>query len=187
MKRNIILFALSLLFIASHIIFSKMIIVDKNIQILELESQHKETNEKYITAQILSNQLDQVYNIFENNLALSKNDDLNKEASMEFLKELTDIMEKIDIKVSQIIPGKKQKKGILINVPYVLQFECDFEKLGRLVVLLESNNRIITIDNILMKNESERLKLAKNNNIAYLNQKIEMKIYTTTLNKTKSL
>ena len=53
MKRNIILFALSLLFIASHIIFSKMIIVDKNIQILELESQHKETNEKYIIWHII--------------------------------------------------------------------------------------------------------------------------------------
>ena len=106
---------------------------------------------------------------------------------MDFLKELTDIMEKIEIKINQIIPGKKQKKGVLMNIPYVLQFDCDFEKLGKLVVLLENNDRIITIDNILMKNESERLKLAKNNNIAYLDQKIEMTIYTTTLNKSTNL
>ena len=156
-KRNIILFVLTILFIFSHIFFTNTI-VDKNSQILDLELKHKEANEKYITAQILSRQLEQVYNVFENNLALTKKDDLNKEASMEFLKELTDVMEKIDIKINQIIPGKKQKKGILINIPYVLQFECDFEKLGKLVVLLENNDRIITIDNIVMKNESERLR-----------------------------
>ena len=110
MKRNIILFALTLVFIFSHIIFSKMIIVDKNSQILDLESQHKEANEKYITAQILTRQLDQVYNVFENNLALSKKDALNKEASMDFLKELTDIMEKIEIKIN--IKEKKREYNL---------------------------------------------------------------------------
>ena len=55
--------------------------------------------------------------------------------------------------MAKIIPGKKIKKGALVKVPYVLQLECDFEKLGRLVVALENNDRIIFIDDILPKEQ----------------------------------
>ena len=47
-------------------------------EIKELEAKQKSVNETYITAQILSRSLDKVYTIFENNLALNKNSEINK-------------------------------------------------------------------------------------------------------------
>jgi len=186
-KRNIILFLLIISFFGTNYILTNIIIENKTRYISELEKKHKDVNEKYITAQILSQQLENVYNIFENNLAFSKKDKINEEASMDFLKSLTDIMEKNEIDLTQIIPGKKIKKGSLIKIPYVLQFECDYEKLGKLIIALENNNRLILIDNIYLKNNVEKIKMKNTNDMDYLNQDIEMKIYTVTINKAKIL
>jgi len=182
-KRNIIIFVSTLIFIIINYLITTIIITNKTATIKNLENKHKEENEKYITAQILSQKLEQVYTIFENNLAFSKKDKLNKEASMEFLKELTDIIESYDIDLIQIIPGKKTKKGIFSNIPYTLELKCDFEKFGKFIVALEKNNRIIIIDNIYIKNQVERMKLNDENDLSFLDQKIEMQIHTVSLNK----
>ena len=154
-------------------------------KIAELEIVHKDVNEKYITAQILSQSLEKVYTIFENNLSSNKNDEKNKEASMVFLKNLTDILERLNIDLEQIIPGKKEKKGNILKIPYQLQFKCDYEKLGDFVTEIEKNNRIILIDQIIIKNDIEKTRRNENNQKEILDQHIEMKIYTVTLNKSK--
>tara|TARA_B100000029_G_scaffold479302_1_gene526242 strand:+ start:111 stop:677 length:567 start_codon:yes stop_codon:yes gene_type:complete len=184
-KRNIMLLSITTIFIILNVVLTNLLISSKMDLILELENNHNVVNERYITAQILSQKLDEVYNIFENNLALSKKDKLNEEASMEFLKEITDLMAKNDIDLKQIIPGKKVKKGALVKIPYTLQLECDFEKLGRLVVALENNDRIIFIDDIYLKNNTEKMKLINSNDMSFLNQSIEMKIHALSINKAK--
>ena len=95
LKRSLILSISCLIYIILNLSFSNLIIENKKNKIYNLETKHKTVNEKFITAQILSKSLENVYTIFETNLAMSKNDDKNKEASMEFLKYLTDIMENI--------------------------------------------------------------------------------------------
>ena len=144
----------------------------------------EKSNEKFITAQILSKSLENVYTIFETNLAMSKNDIKNKEASMEFLKYLTDIMEKYNIKLNQIIPGKKTSKGSLTNIPYDIHIVCDYEKLGEFINEIESSDRIILINELTIKNNIEKIKSnKKDQNIS--DQEIELEIQTVTINKSK--
>ena len=119
------------------------------------------------------------------NVNSNQKDEKNKEASMVFLKELTDILERLNIQLEQIIPGKKEKKGNIIKIPYQVQFKCDYEKLGDFVTELEKNNRIILIDQLIIKNDIEKTRGKNNNQKEILDQNIEMKIYTVTLNKTK--
>ena len=185
-KRNIILFLICLVYVLINMLISSIFFDKKITQIENLENNHKNVNEKYITAQILSNSLDKVYTIFENNLSFSKKDEKNQEASMEFLKELTDIAENLEMKMDQIIPGKKETKGNIIKIPYKIQFRVDYEKLGEFVTKLENNDRIIEISEFIIRNDLERTK-ANNNEGEFLKQSIEMKIYTITLNKTKIL
>ena len=186
-RRNIILFILTIIFIIINIVFTSVIVVNKNEQIRMLESDHEDVNEKYITAQILSQKLDQVYNIFENNLSYGKKDKLNEEASMDFLKDLTDIIEKNEIKLIQIIPGKRIKSGTFYKVPYDIEIECDYEEFGKFIVALENHDRIIIINSIYLKNNIEKIKLNDLDNESLLDQKIEMEIYTVSLNKAQSL
>ena len=186
LKRSLILGIACAVYIIISISLSNMLINNKKEQIYNLEARHKTVNEKFITAQILSKSLDNVYNIFENNLATSKNDDKNKEASMDFLKYLTDIMEKYNIKLNQIIPGKKIKKGSLTNIPYDIHIVCDYEKLGEFINEIESSNRIILIKELTIKNNIEKIKSnKKDQNIS--DQEIEMEIRTVTINKAKEL
>ena len=142
MKRNIILFVSILIFAGINFFGTDILINSKIKTIGSLEDEHKEENEKYITAQILSKKLENVYRIFKNNLALNKKDKLNEEASMVFLKELTDIVERYEINLVQIIPGKKSKKGIYTKIPYIIELECDYDKFGNFIVELEKNERI---------------------------------------------
>ena len=53
-KRNIILLTLTALFIGLNFMFSNFFIDGKIKTIKKLETAHKDVNEKYITAQILS-------------------------------------------------------------------------------------------------------------------------------------
>ena len=67
-KRNIILLASTLSFIVINYIIIGYYIDSKVKLIKTLETEHKDVNEKYITAQILSQKLENVYEIFENKL-----------------------------------------------------------------------------------------------------------------------
>ena len=184
LKRSLILGISCFIYIILNLSFSNLLIENKKNKIHSLEEKHNTVNEKFITAQILSKSLENVYTIFETNLAMSKNDDKNKEASMEFLKYLTDIMEKYNIKLNQIIPGKKIKKGSLVNIPYDIHIMCDYEKLGEFINEIESSDRIILINELTIKNNIEKIKLnKKDQNIS--DQEIELEIQTVTINKSK--
>tara|TARA_B110000438_G_scaffold252937_1_gene258235 strand:+ start:1846 stop:2412 length:567 start_codon:yes stop_codon:yes gene_type:complete len=186
LKRNIALMLISLIYVGLNMSLHSMLFDTKIKKIAGLEVKQKSVNETYITAQILSRSLDKVYTIFENNLASAKNSEINKEASMVFLKDLTDIIEKHDIKLDQILPGRKVKKGLISKVPYQLQFKCDYEKLGHFIVELENNNRIILIDELVINNDVDKAK-RNNDDKSILDLNIEMKIFTTSINKAVQL
>ena len=52
-----------------------------------LEEEQQELNENLISAQILASQLDRVFTLFQENLALSKADSLADDASLPFFKQ----------------------------------------------------------------------------------------------------
>ena len=73
LNRNILLFSATCLFlIINSVAYSSY--DEKYDQIIDLEDEQKVANEKFITAQILSEKLNSVYNVFESNLATNKND-----------------------------------------------------------------------------------------------------------------
>ena len=94
MKRNIILFSITVLFIISTGFIRSFLMDGKPDQIIDLEDSQKSANEKYITAQILSQSLDNVYKLFESNLSFNKND---KDDSNEFMDYLTDVLYSLGI------------------------------------------------------------------------------------------
>ena len=183
LNRNLILVITTVLFILINSLLYSYIYTDKYDKIISLEEEQKLANEKFITAQILSEKLNNVYNLFEINLASKKNDPKNKEANMLFLKELTDILEKLEIKLLQIEPGGKKKKGLLTYIPYSMEIKCNYEELGKFITELEGNNRLITVDEIIIKNGIEKIK-TNIRDISEINDLITfVSVSTVTLNK----
>ena len=185
LNRNIILLIISFIFIVINYVLVSYFYASKIDLIEELEEEQKIVNEKFITAQILSEELDNVYSVFEQNLASNKNDPKNKESNMLFLKDLTDILEKLEIKLIQIEPGGKKRKGLLTLIPYTMELKCNYEEIGKLVTELEASNRLITVDEIIIKNGIEKIKKNSNNQDAINDVKTILSINTVTLNKPK--
>ena len=73
-KRNIILFGGLILLTITYWLSSSFLISDKPLEIMVLEEEQQELNENLISAQILASQLDRVFTLFQENLALSKAD-----------------------------------------------------------------------------------------------------------------
>lgn len=182
MKRNIILGSIFIMFALSFWIGKSFSFNSKPDDILDLEVDQVIVNEKLITAQILSESLDRVYNIFENNLAVSKDDLIDEESSMKFLNSLTDLLNKFDIKIIHLKPTVHKKKGVYTYIPYELIIRCSYDKFGKFIAALESSERLIRIEEFSLKNGIEILSQAKTPEKLF-NQTIELVISTVTLSK----
>ena len=183
MKRNIILLSITILFVIIMTTLWSFVLTDKYDQIVDLEDSQKEANEKFITTQILSDSLYYVYNMFEKNLAQSKNDPLNKQASRTFINDLTDIFSKININGVGVSPAKKYNKGKYTYVPYELEFTCDYPRFGRLLAELSASERIIKIDEFKFINTPDQVRRSTGDKKQLPGAKITMTISTVTLNK----
>lgn len=181
MKRNIILLLTLVLF---NLIFRFLssLFFEKPTEIFDLEDVQRKENEKFITAQILSQSLNQVYAMFENNLATTKNDARNEDASLPFLQQLTDILEDLEIKTLKLKPKPKEKMNDFTAIPYDIQLLCSFEKFGKFILELERNDRLITIDNFVVNNGTERISNSTRPE-DLIDQVVELTISTITLNK----
>ena len=184
MKRNIILFSITTIFVLSLSLLRTFVFANKPDHVMDLEDLQKSANERYITAQILSQSLDNVYNLFEVNLATKKNDAKNDEASVEFINKLTDILHKLNINVIEIKPMSKQKSGKYTFIPYELTISCDYEKFGKLVSELERDERLININKFDYNNSPENVR--RRSDLKELPDAIiTMQISTVTLNKSR--
>tara|TARA_B110000263_G_C15214900_1_gene467051 strand:+ start:183 stop:782 length:600 start_codon:yes stop_codon:yes gene_type:complete len=184
-NRNSILVLFAVLFIFLNSMLYTYLYDQKYDLLLDLEQEQKIANEKFITAQILSEKLNSVYQLFEINLASDDNDKKNKEANMIFLKDLTDVLEKLDIKLLQIEPGSKNRKGSTTYIPYSMEIKCDYEQFGKFITELEGNNRLISVEEIQIRNGVEKIRGAIND-ISEVNDIVtNLSINTITLNKAK--
>jgi len=185
LNRNSVLVLFSILFIFLNSLLYSYLYNKKYDLILDLQQEQKIANEKFITAQILSEKLNSVYQIFESNLATDNNDEKNKEANMIFLKDLTDVLEKLDIKLLQIEPGSKNRKGSTTYIPYSMQIKCDYEKFGKFIAELEGNNRLISVEEIQIRNGVEKIR-GTIDDVSQVSDIItNLSINTITLNKMK--
>lgn len=181
MNKNLI-FAGVLSFITLLFIIENSFFVSEKPSIIRgLEKTSKSTQERFNAASILSSELKRMYNIFETNL-VTKDNQIDKEASIEFLESLTDIIEKLNIAILSIKPQKKVKKGKYTYIPYDLDVRCSYEKFGKLISALETNDRLIQIDEFKLLNNVEKISKRKGLN-DLMNHNIEMKISTISINK----
>ena len=184
MNRNSLFLLLSTLLTISFWLSLNFSIGSKPIKLKELELKQIELNEQFISAKILAEKLDQVYTLFSRNLALSLEDSLAEEASLPFLKEITNLMNKNNIALLKIRPRVRIKKENYYVAPYELTIECTYENLGNFLAEMERSPRLITVDEFSINNGIERIKsTVKEEDL--LVQEIKLKISTLTLIKSK--
>ena len=184
-KRNIILFGSMVLLTLSYWLSASFLIGDKPFEIRVLEEEQQELNENLISAQILASQLDRVFTLFQENLALSKADSLADDASLPFLDNLTDMLEDLDIKLLGIKPKPRIDKITYFKAPYIITLECSYDQFGKFLSELERSPRLITIDEFEVKNGIERIK-ANTEEEKLIYQEFVVNLSTITLVKSKS-
>ena len=184
-KRNIILFGSMILLTISYWLTASILIGDKPFEIRVLEEEQQELNENLISAQILARQLDRVFTLFQENLALSKADSLADDASLPFLNNLTDVLEDLDIKLLGIKPKPRIDKITYFKAPYIVTLECSYDQFGKFLSELERSPRLITIDEFEVKNGIERIK-ANTDEEKLIYQEFVVNLSTITLVKSKS-
>ena len=184
-KRNTILFGALLILSLSYWVCSSFMIGDKPFQITLLEDEETELNENLISAQILASQLDRVFTLFQENLALSKMDSLADDANLPFLNNLTDILDDLDITLMGIKPKPREDKRTYLKAPYLITLECTFEQFGKFLSEIERSPRLITVDEFEVKNGIERIK-ANTEEDKLIDQEFVVALSTITLVKSKS-
>ena len=184
-KRNIILFGALVLLTLSYWASASVLIGEKPFEIRLLEEEQEELNENLISAQILASQLDRVFTLFQENLALSKADSLADDANLPFLNSLTDILDDLDIKLLGIKPKPRIDKITYFKAPYIITLECTFAQFGMFLSEIERSPRLITVDEFEVKNGIERVK-ANTEEEKLLEQEFVVNLSTITLVKSKS-
>jgi|TARA_B110000444_G_scaffold250971_1_gene278172 Tfp pilus assembly protein PilO len=184
-KRNIFLFGALVLLTVSFWVSSSFLIGDKPFKIQLLEEEQAELNENLISAQILASQLDRVFTLFQENLALSKADSLADDANLPFLNNLTDMLDDLDIKLLGIKPKPRIDKMTYFKAPYIITLECTFDQFGKFLSEIERSPRLITVDEFEVKNGIERIK-ANTDEGKLVYQEFLVNLSTITLVKSKS-
>ena len=184
-KRNIILFGCLIVLSLSYWLSASFLIGEKPFEIRVLEEEQQELNENLISAQILASQLDRVFTLFQENLALSKADSLADDASLPFLNNLTDMLEDLDIKLLGIKPKPRIDKITYFKAPYIITLECSYDQFGKFLTEIERSPRLITIDEFEVKNGIERIK-ANTDEEKLLFQEFVVNLSTITLVKSKN-
>ena len=85
---------------------------------MDLEIDQTKANEKFITAQLLSSSLNRVYQIFVQNLTFNRKGKNENNDSIDFLNYLTDLLNKLEIKILSIKPKSSEKRGTNLYNPY---------------------------------------------------------------------
>ena len=184
-KRNTFLFVAVIVLSLSYWVSASILIGDKPFQIRILEEEQEELNENLISAQILASQLDRVFTLFQQNLALSKADSLADDASLPFLDNLTDMLEELDIKLLGIKPKPRIDKMTYLKAPYIINLECSYEQFGKFLAEIERSARLVTVDEFEVKNGIERIK-ANTEEEKLIFQEFTVNLSTITLVKSKS-
>ena len=184
-KRNIILFGCLIVLTLSYWLSASFLIGDKPFEIRVLEEEQQELNENLISAQILASQLDRVFTLFQENLALSKADSLADDASLPFLNNLTDMLEVLDIRLLGIKPKQRIDKITYFKAPYIVTLECTYNQFGKFLSEIERSPRLITIDEFEVKNGIERIK-ANTAEERLIFQEFVVSLSTITLVKSKN-
>lgn len=183
-RRNILLFGALIFLTLTYWVSASILIGEKPFRVTVLEEEQTELNENLISAQILASELDRVFTLFQENLALSQADSLADDANLPFLDNLTDMLADLDIKLMGIKPKPRIDKITYFMAPYIITLECTFEQFGQFLSEMERSPRMITLDEFEVKNGIERIKQNVSED-KLLHQEFVVNLSTITLVKSK--
>ena len=183
-RRNILLFGSLIFLTLTYWVSASILIGEKPFRVTVLEEEQTELNENLISAQILASELDRVFTLFQENLALSQADSLADDANLPFLDNLTDMLADLDIKLMGIKPKPRIDKITYFKAPYIITLECTFEQFGQFLSEMERSPRMITLDEFEVKNGIERIKQNVSED-KLLYQEFVVNLSTITLVKSK--
>ena len=183
-RRNILLFGALIFLTLTYWVSASILIGEKPFRVTVLEEEQTELNENLISAQIPASELDRVFTLFQENLALSQADSLADDANLPFLDNLTDMLADLDIKLMGIKPKPRIDKITYFKAPYIITLECTFEQFGQFLSEMERSPRMITLDEFEVKNGIERIKQNVSED-KLLHQEFVVNLSTITLVKSK--
>jgi Tfp pilus assembly protein PilO len=183
-RRNILLFGALIFLTLTYWVSASVLIGEKPFRVTVLEEEQTELNENLISAQILASELDRVFTLFQENLALSQADSLADDANLPFLDNLTDMLADLDIKLMGIKPKPRIDKITYFKAPYIITLECTFEQFGQFLSEMERSPRMITLDEFEVKNGIERIKQNVSED-KLLHQEFVVNLSTITLVKSR--
>jgi Tfp pilus assembly protein PilO len=138
--------ALALLVMFSFVIGPKPERIKKHhIEIIKLQ-------EKLISTQITANQLNHVQTLIKKNLAYSAMDTLAQGASLSFLKDLANVLDKLKINLISLEPVNTILRGEYIETPYRMELICNYHQLCQLVNKMEKSPRLISVKKLKVEN-----------------------------------
>lgn len=152
MKKILTLLLIALIFGGGFWLYYNLIYPKIPVQISELDRKVRSENEKLISAEILSREMNLVAELIEKNLATSAQDSLAEDASISYLNYVTQILRELEIKLVTIEPKKRRTQVDYIKTPYALTVECSYSKFGQLVTRLEKSERLITLESFMVDN-----------------------------------
>ena len=184
-NRNGIMALVLMVLTASFWLNFNWLLGDRPLTLKSLELEQQELNEQLISAQILAKKLNQVYTLFDENLALSKQDSLAEDASLPFLKQLSETIENNGITLMNVRPKPRVEKENYIQTPYELIIKCTYDQLGKFMAEIERSPRLITISELYIKNGIERVKRTTSEE-DLMKQIVEIHLATLTMVKSKT-
>ena len=182
MIRTVILVTFSVLIFSAIQIGNNYYFNEKPDIIMDLGIDQKKANEKFITAQLLSSSLNRVYQIFIQNLTFNNKRKSEKNDSIDFLNYLTNVLNKLEIKILSIKPKSSEKRGKNLYNPYEIDIKSSYEKFGKFITQLEQTTRLIEIEEITLNNGLERIR-STNRGEQLQTQDYTLIISTISLNK----
>jgi hypothetical protein len=137
MKKTLLALLILLVFGGGHYLYQRLVYAELPRRIGQLDKAISHENEKLIAAQIIARQLQQVTRLIEGNLALSLKDSLAEDASMPFMNYVTDLLQKMNVRLVKIEPGQRVNMVSFLNQ-------------------LEKSDRLVTVEEFDLSNSVKR-------------------------------
>lgn len=127
----------------------------KQREIKYLHGEITTLQKRLISAQITTSELDQVKKLIEENVANSEADTLAQGASLEFLKDLTEVLDALGIKLITLEPMNPRYEGDFIETPYKMVIESTYKQFCELENKMEKSSRLISLTEFTLENYLE--------------------------------
>lgn len=169
MKDNLIFLAVLLVLLFGSYYYYQKVIVPQPEEMKTLQSQIEEKNKQLLAAQILAEKREGVTQLIKNNLIQDLNDSLVEKASVPFLRYLTSLMDRLDIRLISLTPleliGVEENAVVqqkeCIQVPYEMKVLATYEEFGQFLDDLEKSPHLIRIASFTVSNDIDQTTFAE--------------------------